>query len=85
MKKIIYVANVDCGKEMSGGSTIYIQFLKNWDKHFHTYFFGSRGTIKRLQKENIRNIWGMIRFWTRSSVMNIPVIWTMWKGIVNAK
>lgn len=56
MKKIIFIANVDCGDGMSGGSRIYFEFLKNWDKFFDTFFFGSLGTIKRLQKENIKNI-----------------------------
>jgi glycosyltransferase involved in cell wall biosynthesis len=56
MKKIIFIANVDNGQGMSGGSRIYFEFLKNWDNFFATFFWGSLGTIKRLQKENIKNI-----------------------------
>lgn len=56
MKKIIFIANVDCGDGMSGGTRIYFEFLKNWDAFFDTLFLGSRGTIKRIQKENIKNI-----------------------------
>lgn len=56
MKKIIFIANVDSGGGMSGGSRIYFEFLKNWDNFFEIFFFGSAGTIKRLQEENIKNI-----------------------------
>ena len=54
-KRIIFISNVDTGGGMSGGTTIYLNFLSNWNKLGKT-FFGSRGTINRLQRENIQNI-----------------------------
>jgi glycosyltransferase involved in cell wall biosynthesis len=56
MRKIIFIANVDSGEGMSGGSRIYFEFLKNWDIFFDTFFFGSAGTIKRVREEKIKNI-----------------------------
>lgn len=59
MKKIIFIANVDCGQGMSGGKRIYFEFLKNWKKKFNIYFFGSVGTILQIKhyfKKNIKFI-----------------------------
>ncbi len=56
MKKIIFVSNVDSGGGMSGGTRIYVEFLKNWSSLFDISFFGSLGTIKFLQRENIKKI-----------------------------
>jgi glycosyltransferase involved in cell wall biosynthesis len=56
MKKIIFIANLDTGIGMSGGSRIYFELLKNWDIFFYTYLFGSDRNCSRLKKENIKNI-----------------------------
>lgn len=55
MKKIIFIANVDCGVGMSGGSRIYFEFLKNLSNNLHIFFFGSYGTINCLKQEDIKN------------------------------
>ncbi len=56
MKKIIFIANVDCGQGMSGGSQIYFELMKRFGNSFQLFFFGSQGTINRLKEENIKNI-----------------------------
>jgi len=56
MKKIIFIANVDCGEGMSGGSQIYFELMKRFGNSFQLYFFGSLGTINRLKQENIKNV-----------------------------
>lgn len=55
-KKIIFIANLDTGQGMSGGSRIYFELLKKIPEDMEIFLFGSRGTIKRLQQENIKNI-----------------------------
>jgi|SRR3989344_134778 len=55
-KKMIFIANVDTGQGMSGGSRIYFELLKKIPENIEVFLFGSRGTIKRLQKENVRDI-----------------------------
>lgn len=56
MKKIIFICNYGTGNGMSGGTRIYIEFLKNWNNFFHTFFFGSTNTILYLKQRNIKNI-----------------------------
>lgn len=56
MKKIIFIANVDSGEGMSGGSRIYLELLKRLGNFFEIFFLGSRGTIHRLKQEDIKNI-----------------------------
>ena len=56
MKKIIFIANVDCGEGMSGGKRIYFEFLRNWKKNFNIYFFGSVGTILQIKQHLKKNI-----------------------------
>lgn len=56
VKKIIFIANVDTGQGMSGGSRIYFELLKKIPENFRVFLFGSRGTIKRLQKEELKDV-----------------------------
>lgn len=56
MKKIVFIANVDCGTGMSGGSKIYFELLKRFGDSFQLFFLGSLGTINRLKQENLNNI-----------------------------
>lgn len=55
-KKIVFIANLDTGQGMSGGSRIYFELLKKIPENMEIFLFGSRGTIKRLQQESIKNI-----------------------------
>lgn len=54
MNKIIFIANVDTGDGMSGGTRIYVELLRKWQNYASIYFFGSVGTIKKLHEENIK-------------------------------
>ncbi len=56
MEKVVFIANVDCGTGMSGGSTIYFELLKRFYDSFQLFFLGSHGTIKKLKQEKIKNI-----------------------------
>ncbi|MEK9151258.1 MAG: glycosyltransferase family 4 protein [Patescibacteria group bacterium] len=55
-KKIIFIANLDTGQGMSGGSRIYFELLKKIPENFETFLFGSRGTIRRLEQENVKGV-----------------------------
>lgn len=55
-KKIIFIANLDTGQGMSGGSRIYFELLKKIPEDMEIFLFGSRGTIKRLQQEKVKNV-----------------------------
>src|SRR3989344_1441359 len=55
-KKMIFIANLDTGQGMSGGSRIYFELLKKIPENIETLLFCSRGTIKRLQQENVKDI-----------------------------
>lgn len=55
-KKIIFIANLDTGQGMSGGSRIYFELLKKIPESFETFLFGSRGTIKRIQQEKVKDV-----------------------------
>ena len=48
LKKIVFIANLDNGEGMSGGTRIYFELLRKLDGVFKTIVFGSSGTIKRL-------------------------------------
>lgn len=54
MKKIVFIANLDNGIGMSGGTKIYLELLKRLNFKFETYLFGSKGTIKFLQSQKIK-------------------------------
>lgn len=53
-KKIVFIANVDTGTGLSGGSRIYFELLKNISERLEVLLFASRGTIRRIQKEGVR-------------------------------
>ena len=42
MKKIIFIANVDCGQGMSGGSQIYFELMKRFGNSFQLFFLALR-------------------------------------------
>lgn len=56
MKKIVFIANLDNGLGMSGGSKIYYELLRNWSKLISITVLCSHGTIKRINSERISNI-----------------------------
>ncbi len=54
MKKIVFIANLDNGMGMSGGTRIYFELLKKFNHVFKTIVFGSFGTAKRMKQEKIK-------------------------------
>ncbi|NTW13973.1 MAG: glycosyltransferase family 4 protein [Candidatus Moranbacteria bacterium] len=56
MNKIIIIANLDTGQGMSGGTRIYFEFIKKISESIEIVFFGSRGTIRRIQRENVKDV-----------------------------
>lgn len=56
MKKIVFIANLDNGIGMSGGTRIYLELLKRFADVFNVYLFGSTGTISLLKGQKIKKI-----------------------------
>lgn len=56
MEKIVFIANLDNGEGMSGGTRIYLELLKRFGDVFKIYLFGSAGTIKLLKSQKINKI-----------------------------
>lgn len=50
--KLLIIANNNIGNSQSGGDTIFLEFIKNWQKHLDITVFGSeetKGLLKRYR------------------------------------
>jgi len=56
MKKIIFIANNNIGAGLSGGDTIFLQFLKHWTNKVNITVFGSQETQVLTHTHKIKNI-----------------------------
>ncbi len=56
MKKIIFFANNNVGYGLSGGDTIFTQFIKNWQDKLEISLVGSEEAIAVAGREGVGNI-----------------------------
>lgn len=56
MTNIIFIANNNIGTGLSGGDTIFLQFLKHWSNKINITVFGSQEAKKLIQRYQINNI-----------------------------
>jgi len=56
VKNIIFIANNNIGQGLSGGDTIFLQFLKHWSKKTNITVFASSEAKNLIDKFNIENI-----------------------------
>jgi glycosyltransferase involved in cell wall biosynthesis len=56
MKKIIFIANNNIGKGLSGGDRIFLEFLKSWQHKSKITIFASSETIDLLKRYKIKKV-----------------------------
>lgn len=56
MNKIIFIANNNIGTGLSGGDSIFIQFIKNWQNKLNITIFGSQESQNLIEKNKIHNL-----------------------------
>ncbi len=56
MKKIIFIANNNIGNGISGGDTIFLQFLQNWQNKLDITTLASQESLNLIIKNKIDNI-----------------------------
>jgi len=56
VNKIVFIANNNIGTGLSGGDTIFLQFLKHWSNKASIAIFGSQETKNLINKNQIKKI-----------------------------
>lgn len=52
--KLLIIANNNIGTSQSGGDTIFLEFIKNWQKSIDITVFGCQETKKLLERYNLK-------------------------------
>jgi hypothetical protein len=52
-QKLLVIANNNIGSGQSGGDTIFLEFIKNWQKHLDITVFGSQEALNLLHRYHL--------------------------------
>lgn len=55
-KKLLIIANNNIGPGQSGGDTIFLEFIKNWQKYLDITVFGSGETKNLLKRYSLQHV-----------------------------